>query len=241
MELFASKFVTISSKKILGRNCSELHFVGTNLQYNFLNNEENTQMDSKYSMLLKDIKNELDCVKKVSKTLIIKNGEPFLQSSALRSIARHAKDNNMLVSVETYGTKPGALRQAINENLIDIITLKIYSPLSETWFKRMNRSSLLTNHSELIANIKESIKILSSTKIKVNIRTIIISSLLYKKNDIQSICKQISKINNCTYELIELHADDAGKMYTNIKGPGKEYMEELKHEIQSKFHGLHVK
>jgi pyruvate-formate lyase-activating enzyme len=241
MELFASKFVTISSKKILGRNCSELHLVGTNLQYNFLSNEENMQMDSRYSMLIKDIKNELDCVKKISKTLIIKNGEPFLQSTALRNIAKHAKDNNMLVSVETYGTKPGALRQAINENLIDILTLKIYSPLTDSWFKRMNRSNLLTNYSELIANIKESIKILSATKIKVNIRTIIVPSLIYKKNDIHSICKQISKINNCTYEICEFQTSEAGKLFANIKAPGKEFMEELKKDVQSKFHSLHVK
>ena len=61
----------------------------------------------------------------------------------------------MLFGLETYGTKPGVIKYLIENGLVDFVVLKIYSPLMSLWLKKINKSSLKTDYSDIIDNIKE--------------------------------------------------------------------------------------
>jgi pyruvate-formate lyase-activating enzyme len=241
MELFIHKFVSVSNKKILDRNCSEIYFAGTNLGFPFADNDDHIGIDSKYSVELKDIKAEIDSISKISKTIMIKGGEPCLQSLGIKSLAMHIKSNGLFLGIETYGTKPGVIKNLIDEKLVDIITLKLYCPLINAWMKKLNKGSLLDDFGNIIADIKRTIGILQKAKIKINVRTIIVPMLLYKKSDIESIARSISKINNCTLNLISFFPENCKKNLAHIKEPSKEFMERLKKDISEKYPLLKVK
>lgn len=241
MELFIHKFVTISDKKIFGNNSSEIHFVGTNLHFPFVNNDENLGLESKYSVNLKDIKQEIDSIRNVSKTIIVKNGEPCIQSLGLKTIARYVKQRNLFFGLETYGTKPSLVKELIDNKLVDLIILKAYFPLQNSWLKKINKSSLREDFDDVIESVKKTIRMLQDAKIKINARTIIVPSLLYKKAEINSIAKSLVKINNVTYKLVPFKPDNCSKMLMNIKEPSSDFMNDIKNELKASFPSLRVK
>jgi pyruvate formate lyase activating enzyme len=240
MDVFIHKFISVTPKKILGKNCSELYFAGTNLNISFLSNEQNSNLDSKYSMNLKDIKSEINTVKKTSKTIIIKNGEPCLQGLSLKSLAHHIKQQGFFLAIETYGTKPNIIRHMIENKLVDIIILKLYFPLLSTWVKKVSNERLLNNHVDLIKNIKETINILKTAKVNVRVKTIIIPSLIYRKEDILRIAGYIKDIKNCKYELIPFNPNNSSKTHSKLKRPNEDFINELRDYVKKEFPMLNV-
>jgi len=241
MELYVSKFITISSKKVLGNNSSEIHFVGSNLCFPFVDDEENLTMESKYSVDIKHIKSEIDSVKNISKTMLIKNGEPCLQSLGLKTLAKYLKEKGFFVALETYGTKPNLIESMINNKLVDVVTLKLYTPLQDNWLKKLNKCSLKTDYKDIIENIKKTIKIMGESKIKVNVRTIVVPSLVYRKSDLNSIVKNVIGINNFTYELVAFDPTKCGKVYSKVNAPTEDFMNEMKLDLEQKFPSLRIR
>lgn len=240
MDLFIHKFVTISPRKVLGKNCSEIHFAGTTFSLGFLPEEENISMDSKYAINIKEIKTEIDAVKKTSKTIIIKNGEPCIQQLGLKSLAEHIKKEGFYLMLETYGTKPGVLRDMINNKLVDSVILKLYFPLQSPWLEKMSKESLL-NREELIENIKKTIELLRKSKVNVHIKTIVVPSLIYKKSDICKIARAVKDIPNCMFELMPFNPEGCNKYFMHIKTPSEEFMEETKQGIREMYPALQVR
>ncbi|MFT4297965.1 MAG: hypothetical protein ACMXX5_02125 [Candidatus Woesearchaeota archaeon] len=241
MDIFVHKFISVTPRKILGKNCSEITFAGTNIKIPFLNREENSTLDSKFSINIKNIKSEIDSVKKTSRTIIIRNGEPCLQSLALKSLAEHIKQQGFFLALETYGTRPSIIRHMIENKLIDIIILKLYFPLIEPWIRKANKENLVSNHKELIKNIKETISIIKTSNINVRVNTIIVPSFIYRIGDIKKIAREIKDIRNCTYELIAFEPPNAEKEFIKIKKPTEEFMQELRDAVKKEYPMLNVK
>ena len=162
-------------------------------------------------------------------------------SFSLKRLAKHIKDNNLLLGLETYGTKPAMIKYLLDNKLVDIITLKLYMPLLDSWFKKMNKCSLLEDYKEMIGNIRKTIEMLQRAKVKVNVKTIIIPSLLYKKSDIDCIARQAVRIKNCIFELVPFQAENCNKYFMNIKKPSNDFMDEITDYIMKKHPTLRVK
>ena len=81
---------------------------------------------------------------------------------------------------------------------------------------------------------------MENSKIKVNVRTILVPSVIYRKSDIYSIAKTVSKINGVTYELLPFKPIQTSK-FKNVKQPGDEFVEEIKNHIHLKFPNLRIK
>jgi pyruvate formate lyase activating enzyme len=241
MDVFVHKFISVTPKKILGKNCSEISFAGTNLNIPFLPEEENSNLDSKYSISIKDLRSEIDSVKKTSKTIIIKNGEPCLQGLALKTLADYIKKNDFFLAIETYGTRPNIIKHLIDHKLVDIVILKIYFPLLTSWFNRINKEKLISNHNEIIENIRKTIEILKKAKINVRVKTIIVPSIIYRKEDVIKIAREIKDIRNCNYEIVAFEPDKVKKSLKDIKKPTEDFLEELRQHLRKEYPLLNIR
>jgi pyruvate-formate lyase-activating enzyme len=241
MEIFIQSFVTRSAKKLLGKNSAEIHCAGTNLIIPFLSDDENCSIAEKYSVKIKNIKEDILSIKNSTKSVIIRKGEPCLQRLALKSILKEIKNNGMKIAIETYGTRPNTLEEFIKDKLVDIVVLKAYFPLQETWLKKINKGKLVSDNKEIISNILKSIKILQLNNIKTHIKIIIVPSFLSRVTDVVKIIKNLKPITNSIIELIPFDPKESNKNYTHIKPPTEEFMDELKLQLQSEFPMLNFK
>ncbi len=241
MDVFVHKFVTVSPHRISGNVCSEIHFSGTNITIPFLEEEENSSLESKYAINIKEIKNEIDTVKKTSKAIIVKNGEPCLQRMALKSLATHVKKQRQLFVLETYGTRPKIIKYLIDNRLLDLVVLKLYFPLSEVWMKKLNSGKLVSNYKEMIDDINETIDLLRKSQVKVIAKTIIVPGLLERKADIGRIVRSVKDLMNCVVELLPYKPGKRGKVFGRSKKSDEELMNELKEYIAETYPNVHLK
>lgn len=241
MDIFIQKFITVSPKKLMGKNCAEIHFVGTNIKVPFLNDDENSNMDSKYALQIKDIKQEITAIRKNTNTIIIKSGEPLLQRLPLKSLCKFIKENDMYVALETFGTKPNVLKNLLDENLVDIVILKLLFPIQEKWMNKINKNTLLTNNKEIISNIKKSIDLLQKYNIKVHIITQIVPSFIYRVEDLERIGYLIKNMHNFIWELIPFNPKLSSHSFENVNIPTQDFMDEIKQHLLSKFPMMNIR
>ena len=101
--------------------------------------------------------------------VVITGGEPTMHEDLPRFI-RRIKDKGFLVKLDTNGTNPKMLQQAIDEGLVDYIAMDIKSPL-ETYSQTVARPVD-------VESIRESIRILLSSLVDYEFRTTVVKSLL---------------------------------------------------------------
>lgn len=241
MEIYIQKIITVSPKKLLGRNCAEIHFAGTNLQIPFLSKNENTTLDNKYAVSLKEIKEEILTIKKNTKTIILKSGEPCLQRLGLKSLCKFIKEQGMFVALETYGTKSNVIKSLLEEKLIDIIILKIYFPIQEKWMNKINKGTLLINSSDMIYNVKKSIEIIKKFNIKTHVITKVVPSFIYRVFDFEKIGMLIKDINNLIWEILPFKDENEINLNLKIKEPTSEFIEEIKQHLKKEFPDINIK
>ena len=119
--------------------------------------------------------------------LVITGGEPTMHGDDLLSFMREVKKLGFLVKLDSNGTNPVVLRQAIDEKIVDYIAMDIKSPFSkytETVGRAVN-----------VDNIKKSIEIIKESGIRYEFRTTIVKSML-SFLDIEEIGKEIKGANN---------------------------------------------
>lgn len=119
--------------------------------------------------------------------LVVTGGEPTMHGENLISFMREVKKLGFLVKLDSNGTDPVVLKQAIDEKLVDYIAMDIKSPFSkytETVGRAVN-----------VENIKKSIEILKKSGIPYEFRTTIVKSMLTFE-DIEEIGKEIKGAKN---------------------------------------------
>ncbi|MFT4343275.1 MAG: hypothetical protein ACMXYE_00850 [Candidatus Woesearchaeota archaeon] len=238
MEVFIHSIVTVSPRKIVGKNCAEIHFTGTTLHFPFTPPQENSGLSSMHAVPIKEIKKEIHLLKKTVKTIIFRGGEPLVQNQGLALLTQTAKECGMFTNLETYGTKPVALEGLFKRNLVDIVTLKLYIPLRESWFSKLRKGTLLQSHKETITNIKKSIALMSKQRVKVYVRIMVVPGFLYKVQDIAAIIHTVKDIPHCTIELVSYvgHSDQS----IGIKQPSGEFMDDIHQALKEKFPNNHI-
>jgi pyruvate formate lyase activating enzyme len=241
MDVFIHKFVSVSPLKVSGNVCSELHLAGTNIAIPFLNEEENSSLESKFAVNIKEIKAEIDSVKKTSRTIIIKNGEPCLQGLALKSLASYIKSQGFMLGIETYGTRPSVIKHLLDHKLVDLIILKSYFPLEDLWMRKINKGKLVANNQEIIDEINKTITMLKTSNVKVIAKTIIVPNLLDKKPEIAKIAKEVRDLRNCVLELISFDPRKGSKLMRETRKPDDELLHQLKQHINERYPSVTVR
>ncbi len=207
-----------------------VNFAGCDFKCPFCNKSELINFDKKFLNDLKIIKKDI----KENKAgyAVFSGGEPCLQKDALTELMAFCKKNNKKTILETNGSNPDVVFELISKKLVDVVKLDLKSPLIEDIFENITKSkTFFKNTNEIIENIKKTLRILkeNESKVDVEIRTTIVPSLIYKKEDIARIGDEIKDIN-CMWRLQQFSSDEktVDPKFENIKSPSKEFLENLK-------------
>lgn len=115
--------------------------------------------------------------------VVITGGEPTMHGADLLSFMSKVKDLGFLVKLDTNGTDPDFLSQAIERQLVDYVAMDIKSPLAtyhETAGRPVNTNA-----------IKKNIALLLTDIVDYEFRTTIIKVLL-SPEDLEEIARTIS-------------------------------------------------
>ena len=113
--------------------------------------------------------------------LVITGGEPTMHEDLLQFIAK-VKNLGFLVKLDSNGTNPKMLREAIKKKLVDYIAMDIKSPLAK-YSKTIGRPVDT-------AAIRESIDLIMSSPVEYEFRTTVIKALT-SPEDIEEIGREI--------------------------------------------------
>ncbi len=120
--------------------------------------------------------------------VVFSGGEPTKQYEALEHLARFAKDQGLLVGIETNGYYPERLSSLIEKKLLDKIFLDIKAPLDDAQSYRAITGGKITDAAE---HARQSLNL---KNVSIEVRTTVFRSLA----DVSGIAKFL-KGYDCTY------------------------------------------
>jgi pyruvate formate lyase activating enzyme len=165
--------------------------------------------------------------------ILFTGGEPCLQRSALMTLARIAKKKGMFVGVDTNGSRPETLLALCNEGLVDYVCLDMKAPFHKlqevtragTFFKPVQ---------EVMKAVQQSLSIMrkNQERIILDIKTVIVPRLLFRKEDLFAIAKEISWLSG---RWVITPFSSVNTKWNGIESPGVLFMESFIEELQTKF------
>lgn len=238
---------TISSSitNLPGKTSFVVQFAGCNLRCPYCYSADFLDMKEEFKMLLKDIKREIKENKPFVDFVVFSGAEPCLQRQSLLNLADYIKGLKMKVGLETNGSKPDIVKDLVEKNLLDFISVDLKVPLNEKFLKKITKSETFFHDTEdVISDIKKTLKILkeNEAKLEIEIRTTIVPGLIYRKEDILEIAKELQGIN-CRWRLQQFRPDLANlvdKKFKNIKPPTKEFLLGLREACQKVYPELKI-
>ncbi|MBU3941927.1 MAG: anaerobic ribonucleoside-triphosphate reductase activating protein [Nanoarchaeota archaeon] len=244
MQAYIGGIVPLSTVDWPTNVCTAIFFSGCDFRCGYCHNKEFVGFNDELLKDLKDIKKEILKNSGFIDAIIFSGGEPCLQRQALLTLARFAKKQGLKVGIETNGSKPYSIKSLINENLLDFIALDIKAPLRKEIFEKVTQSKTFFRATEdVIENIKQTLDILKGNqdKIQIEIRTTIVPGLIFRKEDVLGIAKDINGLN-CRWVLQPFKSDKGtlDQKMSNIKSPTKKFLEDLKKVCQKKYSNLRM-
>ncbi len=178
---------------------------GCNFKCPYCHNSSIVNFENKLS--LKDILNDLENRKKIIKAVVITGGEPTIHGKKLIDLLRIIKTLGFKIKLDTNGSNPKLLKKIIKLKLIDYIAMDI----KNTFDKYNDTTSIKVN----IEDIKKSINIIESSKIKYEFRTTI-NKTMHSIKDIKEIKTYFKNpkryfLQNYQHNKEQLNNQDFGK------------------------------
>jgi pyruvate formate lyase activating enzyme len=164
-----------------GKVASMVYTIGCNFRCPFCHNPElvNETVETRYSE--EEILKFLESRKGMVDALVITGGEPTIHDDLLPFLKK-VKDLGFLIKLDSNGTNPEALKEAIEKKLVDYIAMDIKSPM-----RNYARTVAMPVDTDAI---RQSIGILMSSSVPYEFRTTLIKSLT-SPEDIEEIGKEI--------------------------------------------------
>lgn len=211
--------------------CLAIYFSGSNFNAGWMPDQNlNTINNEIFAKDIKEIKKEIEIQATGIDTVIITGGEPCLQRLALISIAKIIKEKGLKCGLETNGTKPDIIKFLLEEKLINFLIINLNSTFVPQLFEKITRSKSFFIMSEtIIDDIKKTLEITKNANIPLEIRTTIIPTLLYKKEDMLEIARELKDID-CMWKLKKFVNTEKliDKRFQAINPPSDQFLEDLR-------------
>ncbi len=166
--------------------------------------------------------------------ICLTGGEPCLYEDVL-DFMEEFKEIGAMVKLDTNGTNPGIIEEAISKRIVDYIAMDIKAPLE---FDAYNKASKVQSE-KLFKNVKESIKIIMSSDIDYEFRTTVVPGL-HDKEDIRKIVEFIRGAKR--YALQNFQPDGVlDKKLQEIKPYKKEILEKIADGIRGSVESVIVR
>ena len=244
MQAYIGDIIPLSKKDLPNKVCTKILLAGCDFCCPYCYSKDILDFREEFLKDLKEVKNEIVKNSGFIDAVIFSGGEPCLQRQALLTLARFAKKLGLKVGIETNGSKPYSIKSLINENLLDFVFMDIKAPLKKNIFQKVTKSgTFFKTAEEVIGNISQTLKLLKKNqdKIQIEIRTTIVPGLIYRKEDVLEIAKEINGLN-CRWVLQPFKSSRGtlDQKMSNIKSPTKKFLENLKKVCQKKYSNLRI-
>ena len=204
--------------------CAIIWTTGCNLKCPYCYNKELFSKNIKLieeEEVIKFLKNRIGKLDALS----ISGGEPLLQKNIVNFLKK-IKELNYEIKIDTNGTFPKELKNIIDKNLIDYISMDIKAP--------KKKYNVLCGKKVNINNIQKSIDIIFNSSIEYEFKTTIIPNLL-DKNDLINIAKWIKGADKFYLQQFKNEVSLLSKEYEMKKPYSIEYLNEIHKEIKQYF------
>ncbi len=194
--IFSGVVIPVSTIDWYGRSVSVIFFNGCNFKCLYCSNNNfirvaNQRIEPLFKggsvMEIEEIEKMILDARIFISAVVFSGGEPTTQYEALEHLARFAKEQGLLVGIETNGYYPERLSTLIEKKLIDKIFLDIKAPLDDT-----QKYSYITGGIEDAARRVR--KALDLKNVEIEVRTTVFPSI----SDVSGIARSLSG-RNCTY------------------------------------------
>ncbi len=165
-----------------GKIACMVYTIGCNFRCPYCHNPELVDETVAHRFSEKEILGFLDGRKKMLDGVVITGGEPTIHGDKLLSFMKEVKERGFLVKLDSNGTNPEFLKQAIDKKLVDYIAMDVKSPLakySQTVSRPVDTES-----------IKKSISLIMNSDVEYEFRTTVLKVML-SPEDIEEIAKEI--------------------------------------------------
>ena len=244
MQAYVGGIIPLSTVDWPANVCTVIFFAGCDFRCPYCYNKDFVDFKEEFLKELKDVKKEIIKNSGFIDAVLFSGGEVCLQRQALLTLARFTKKLGLKVGIETNGSKPYSIKSLVNENLLDFIALDIKAPFKKEIFEKVTQSGTFFKRPEdVIKDIKQTIEILKKNqdKIQIELRTTVVPGLIFRKNDILEIAKEINGLN-CRWVLQQFISNKGtlDPKLNSIESPTKKFLENLKKECQKKYSKLRI-
>jgi len=245
MQAFVSGIVPLSTTKWFGKLSSVVFFGGCDFRCRYCYAPELLESKQEFLTDIKLIINEIKKHKNLIEAVVFSGGEPCLQRLALVTLAKYFKSHGLKIGLDTNGSKPNVIRELLSLGLVDFVSLDMKSSLDTEVFSNVTKSkTFFTAADDITKNIKETLNILRKyqDKVEIEVKTVIVPSLVYKKEDVLGIAELIKDLN-CVWVFQQFDNDKelVDKNLKNIQPSSKKFLENLKEFCLREYAGLRIK
>lgn len=181
MEAFVSS-IAVSTVDWPEKTCLVISLAGCNFKCPWCFVQKQLELKKEFLTPLRDVKKKIEENLHYADALLFTGGEPGLQRQAVLSIARFARMHGLQVGIETNGSKPETIKTLLFENLLDFIALDIKASFSSELFEEITHSATyFTPVEQHLRSLKETIKLLRSSSVSVEVRTTLLPQLDLEK------------------------------------------------------------
>lgn len=162
MKLNFGDMIPVSTVDWYGRSASVIFFNGCPFRCIYCQNYK--LLDATNLIALEEIEEKILDVKSFISAVVFSGGEPTMQYEALEQLAKFAKEQGLLVGIETNGYYPKRLKRLIEKKLVDKLFLDIKAPLNDT-----QRYSIITGKGDAAEHALESLNLGIATETRTTV------------------------------------------------------------------------
>jgi pyruvate formate lyase activating enzyme len=159
-----------------GKTACMVYTIGCNFRCPYCHNPELVDETSPQAITEEEVLMFLDTRKGLLDGLVITGGEPTIHDDLLSFISK-VKEKGFLVKLDSNGTRPAMLREAMERNLVDYVAMDIKSPLA--------KYSGIAARPVDVGAVQESIGLLMSSPVEYEFRTTVVKALLSEEDIVQ--------------------------------------------------------
>jgi len=153
-----------------GKVACMVYTIGCNFRCPYCHNPELVDETVEKKIPESEVLKFLEKRKKMLDAVVITGGEPTMHGNKLLSFMKKVKALGFLIKLDSNGTNPDFISEALDKKLVDYIAMDIKSPLS--------KYSQTVARPVDISNIRKSIKVIMDSPIDYEFRTTVIKALL---------------------------------------------------------------
>lgn len=151
-------------------------------------------------------------------------GEPTLQPD-FKNIINRIRNEGFMVKLDTNGSRPGVLKELIDEGLLNYIAMDVKVP--------RGRYDLLTEVDNITKKVDKSIKMVKNSGIDYGFRTTVVSKLLDRES-IKDIVDWVDPAERYFLQAFE-NEKTLDKSFSDLKPFWEDFLKEIVEDMEDNF------